>query len=130
MLGLVLGGEEPPRSRYALEVVFAAVLEREAGTSDQISDGAGDEDLIGFSCGGDTSGDMNGETGEVVAAHVALTGVKAHPDVDPHVVCGFGDLPGAANRARGPSKVATNPSPVVLISLPRKRRSCSRTARS
>ena len=84
--------------------MFAAVLEREAGTSDQVSDGAGDEDLIGFSCGGDTSGDMNGETGEVVAAHVALAGVKAHPDIDPHVVCGFGDLPGAANRARGAVK--------------------------
>ena len=129
-MALRLCGVETPASRYALEVVFAAVLEREAGTSDQVSDGAGDEDLIGFSCGGDTSGDMNGETGEVVAPQVALTGVKAHPDVDPHVVCGFGDLPGAANRARGPSKVATKPSPVVLISLPRNLRSCSRTARS
>ena len=129
-MALRLCGVEPPASRYALEVVFAAVLEREAGTSDQVSDRAGDEDFIGVSCGGDASGDMDGETCEVVAAHVALTRVKAHPDIDPQVVCRFGDLPGAANRARGPSKVATKPSPVVLISLPRNLRSCSRTARS
>jgi hypothetical protein len=84
--------------------VFAAVLEREAGTSDQVSDRAGDEDFIGVSCGGDASGDMDGETCEVVAAHVALTRVKSHPDIDAQVVCGFGDLAGAANGPCGAVK--------------------------
>src|SRR5262245_55163652 len=63
-----LRGKEAPRVRNALEFVLAALAERDAGARDEILDRAGDQDFVGTRQGTDASGDVDGETGEIVAA--------------------------------------------------------------
>src|SRR5215510_9652689 len=86
-----LCGKEAPRVRNALEFVLAALAERDAGARDEILDRAGDQDFVGTRQGTDASGDVNGETGEIVAADFALSRVQARSHIDPEGLGGFGD---------------------------------------
>src|SRR5262249_7686244 len=95
-----LRGKEAPRVRNALEFVLAALAERDAGAHDEILDRAGDQDFVGTRQGTDTSGDVDGETGEIVAADFALSRVQARSHIDPEGLGGFGDGLGAMNGAR------------------------------
>src|SRR5215467_4112522 len=95
-----LCGKEAPRVRNALEFVLAALAERDAGARDEILDRAGDQDFVGTRQGTDASGDVDGETGEIVAADFALSRVQARSHIDPEGLGGFGDGLGAMNGAR------------------------------
>src|SRR5262245_7729455 len=93
-------GKEAPRVRNALEFVLAALAERDAGARDEILDRAGDQDFVGTRQRTDASGDVNRETGEIVAADLALSRVQARSHIDPEGLGGFGDGLGAMNGAR------------------------------
>src|SRR5215468_4224550 len=95
-----LRGKEAPRVRNALEFVLAALAERDAGPRDEILDRAGDQDFVGTRQGTDASGDVDGETGEIVAADFALSRVQARSHIDPDGLGCFGDGLGAMNGAR------------------------------
>src|SRR5262245_10989401 len=95
----------PPRQRGAkgqerLEFVLDALAERDAGARDEILDRAGDQDFVGTRQGTDASGDVDGETGEIVAADFALSRVQARSHIDPEGLGGFDDGLGAMNGAR------------------------------
>ncbi len=95
-----LRGKETPRVRNALEFVLAALAERDAGARNQILDRAGDQDFVGTRQGPDASGDVDGETGEIVAADFALPRVQARSHIDPESLGGFPDGLRAMNGAR------------------------------
>src|SRR5499426_1313233 len=96
-----LRDKEAPRVRNALEFVLAALAERDAGAHDEILDRAGDQDFVGPRQGADASGDVDGETGEIVAADFALSRVQAGSHIDSEALCGFDDRLGAMDGARG-----------------------------
>src|SRR5262249_60849358 len=95
----------------ALAFVLPALGEGEAGGRDEILDRAGDQDFVGTRQGTDTSGDVNGETGEIVAADFALSRVQARSHIDPEGLGGFGDGPGAMDGARRAVEAGQKPIP-------------------
>ena len=78
----------------------------------------------------DAGGDVHGQSSEVVTVNLALAGVQTGAELDAECAGRLEDRHRALDRSAGPSNDITKPSPVVLISRPRKRASCSRTARS
>jgi len=59
-----------------LELMLSFVFERDAGSGDQVLQSAGDQHLARRREGSDTSGDVDGEPGEVAASDFALTAVQ------------------------------------------------------
>src|SRR5262245_43083866 len=92
--------KQAPAVRNALELVLAALVEPDAGARDEILDRAGDQDFVGTRQGTDASGDVDGETGEIVGADFALSRVQARSHIDPEGLGGFVDGLGAMNGAR------------------------------
>ncbi len=118
--------DQPPASGHSLEFVFAEVVELDGRPDDEILHGARNEDLPSTGESPDTGSDVDCEAPEIVTPYLALAGVDADAYLDPEFTCRGTDRFAAANPRAGPSKEARKPSPVVLISLPRNTRSCSR----
>ena len=63
--------------------MFASFGECDVGSSDEVLDCAGDEDLSGSGDRSDAGCDVNGQSTEVISSHFALSGMKPGPDLDP-----------------------------------------------
>jgi hypothetical protein len=63
--------------------MFASFRECDVGSSDEVFDCAGDEDLSGSGDRPNAGCDVNGESTEVISSHFALSGMKPGPDFDP-----------------------------------------------
>jgi len=61
-------GEDFPAFGYAFEIVIAPIRELNVRSCDEILDGARHEQFAWISFGGDSVGDDDGESGDVVAA--------------------------------------------------------------
>src|SRR6478609_10906519 len=85
VLAKALGGNrvQLPIVGDALERVYAAVCEGDAGADDQILHRPRSEELILDREVADTSGNYDAEAGDVVTAHLHLSGVEPRPDVEP-----------------------------------------------
>src|SRR5215207_2210491 len=66
---------EVPPLGHALEFVLAGILKLDARAGDEVLHGARDEDLGWLSECGDTLGDVNRDTADVVTSHFDLAGV-------------------------------------------------------
>src|SRR5436189_6077908 len=73
-------GLELPFAIDALEVVDAAIVERDFGADDEVSNRPGDEDLAGFGFGQDASADVHRQPADPVAAQLELARVQPGSD--------------------------------------------------
>jgi hypothetical protein len=90
--------EQRPLIRDPAELVGAAGRESDGGSDDEVLDGAGGEDLVGFRECRDPNRDVNRAAGDVIADQLELPGVDAGAGLDP---AGCGGVPqgsGAADR--------------------------------
>src|SRR5262249_55555821 len=92
---------ETPLPGHAVEVVRATVHETQAGASDQLLDGAGDENLARCSARRYSCADVNGDAADVVAHHCALARVQPRSDLDPQRADAVANVAGAADSACG-----------------------------
>jgi hypothetical protein len=72
-----------------------------------------------------SGGDVDGDAADAPIQHLDLTGVKAGWISIPSVRTASASSVAHRTARAGPSKVARKPSPVVWISLPRKRSRCT-----
>ena len=93
----------------------------------KVLDRARHQYLAGASERRDARADVNGNTAYVLIDHFAFASMEPCPDLDPKGPDLVSNGAGAATPRAGPSKVARMPSPVVLISWPRKRARLLRT---
>ena len=77
--------EEPPLARNALELVGAPVGQVDPRTHHEVLDRSRDEHLARPRVGADSSRDVNRHAAEIIADHLALSGVKTRPDLDPEL---------------------------------------------
>src|SRR6185312_10116067 len=70
-------GEEAPFARHALQFTGTAIAERDAGTDDEVLDGARNEDLVRARERSDSGADVYSHAAYVVAHELALAGVEA-----------------------------------------------------
>src|SRR3954452_16456786 len=94
--------KQPPLIGDPLERPRPAVLERDAGTGDEVADRARHEHLAGSGQGSDARGDVDGDAADVVAHQLDLAGVDPDPHLQPRRACNLSDCVPAADRARGP----------------------------
>ncbi len=110
---------------HALQLVLAAVLERDPRADDEVLDRARHEHLAGPALSPDPRADVDGEPPDVVADQLDLARMQTAADLQPELRSGA--RPGSPSRNEspraGPSNVARNPSPIVLTARPRKRES-------
>ena len=118
--GSALHGEQFPGPRHPFEFVLATIAELDTRPDNEVLDGPRNEDLSRSRQRSHPGGDVHGQSAEVIASDLALARVQPHRSSIP-------SFPVASLMARaqrmaraGPSNEATKPSPVVLISLPRK----------
>jgi hypothetical protein len=67
----------------AFERVQSPVGEADPGSGDKVFDGARDEHFSPLCGVGDSSGDVHGESAEIVAPDLAFTAVEPGPDLEP-----------------------------------------------
>ena len=101
--------EQSPRSWDALQHVLAAILELDAGANDKILDCPGDQDLAWRCQRTYPSGNVDGQTPQIVASHLTLTCVKTQVKIDPERRSGVGNGQRTANRPRGPIERGNKP---------------------
>src|SRR4029078_8873934 len=87
--GAVHNGKDVPLAGCALEGRATSVRELDLGSNDKIAHRARDKHLIGWSHGRDARGDMYRKATDVIADHLALTGV--HTAANPYA-CLFRNL--------------------------------------
>jgi hypothetical protein len=73
---------ELPASRHPLQHVLTTVIELDTRANYEILDGARDKDFARGSQRTDSSGDVNGEAAQIVAPHLAFTGVETQAQLD------------------------------------------------
>ena len=115
--------EQPPFAGYALQRMGPAIGEADSRSGHQILHGARHDDLIGAGVADHASGDVHGQTAQVVVADFALSGVEPDPDLDSQPAGVLYQLPAAADRPGGPVEEARAPSPSHFTRCPRKRSS-------
>src|SRR5580698_3431405 len=93
-------GEKRPVIRDAAQPVLAAGREGDAGSGDEVLDGARYQDLGRSREGGDLGCDLDGEAGDVVAAQLDLAGMDTRPGRDAQLRRAVADGGSAAD---GPS---------------------------
>src|SRR5262245_12872430 len=111
--GDVRHGEEPPLPGHTLEGVQAAFGELDARAQHEVADGARDEYFPGLGKCADPGTDVHGESGYVVSAPLALTGVQACANAEPDPARIRGD-PGCATNCTGGS-VEDREKPVTQV---------------
>src|SRR6266542_3488648 len=99
----------PPRLRNPLQLVSAAVFERDSGTGDEILDGAGDEHLAGPGERCDTRADVDGDAADLLVDKLALAGVQPGAHVEVEVPDPVAHCTGTANGARRPVEARKEP---------------------
>ena len=92
-------GEQAPFAGHALELMGAAVLEFESGTDHQVAQRAGHEDVVRSGQCADAGADMHGDTADVVASDLALSGVQSGADLDTEGSHRVANCHGAADRS-------------------------------
>lgn len=80
--------------------MFAAIVEDDAGSRNEIGDGAGHEHLTRLRECTDTRCDVDRETGKVTASYLALSCVQSGPDVQAKSAGGGRYLQRAPGRSR------------------------------
>jgi hypothetical protein len=115
--GVAIDRQYLPGAGLASQLDAAAVLEARAGADNQITHGAGDQDLAGAGLAADPRGDVHRESPDVGVQQFALAGVDASTDLDAQPL-GLGAQRLGAADAVGPSKVVRWPSPVLLTTVP------------
>ena len=110
---------EPPGSRHALQVVFSLVIEHEVSAHHVASHRVAHQHLSRPAQIAYPFGDGHGQTGNVIAAHLDLTGVRSRPQVQPDVLGESDNLGGAAQRSPGGVEGGHEAVSVVFTSRPR-----------
>ena len=87
LLTMIRHGVEVPLARDTFELVIAAVGECEAGSGDEVSDGAGYEDFAGLCQSGDTRADRDSYASDLAVGNFAFAGVQSGANLDAQ----FGD---------------------------------------
>jgi len=101
--------------------VAASIFEMKLRTSHQILDCSRHKHLRGLRLGLDSRRDIGGDATDVIAVELDLASMKTDPEFEVETSSAVANRAGALDGPRtGPSYVATKPSPVLLISLPRK----------
>ena len=95
-----LSGKDRPLARYALELVFAAWGELQAGAGGEIDDGAGYEDLAGVGEGRDALGGVHGDPDHAGRPSFDLAGVEPCSKSDALLPCRVEHLGGAPHGTR------------------------------
>jgi hypothetical protein len=91
---------QAPLVRHALERVRAAIVEGDSGATDEILNGARDEDFAAVGCGCDACAGVDGDSGWLNADELALARMDAHPDVELEIAQAAANRVGAADGAR------------------------------
>ena len=115
---MAIDRQELPGARHTTQLDAAAVLKAGAGADDQVTDGAGDEDVAGSGLAEDPRGDVYGDSPDVGVEQFALAGVDAGADLDAQCLGIDTQRLGAADGLRGPSNVMRWPSPVPFTTVP------------
>ena len=68
--------EQSPFAQIVFQHFCAAFSELNAGTGDQVFDGAGNQHVANVGLRGDFFGDFNGQTAYLIVEHVAFAGVQ------------------------------------------------------
>jgi hypothetical protein len=95
------GGEQAPLPRHALELVHAAVIERDLRARDEVLDRARDEHFACLRLRGDPSTHIYGETRDLLSPDLTLTGVDTAAHFDSKVADRLADGDSTSNRASG-----------------------------
>ena len=82
--------------------MLSLVHELDTRACNQVLHRGGDQHLAWCGEGLDAGGDVHGQTGEVVAADLALAGVQSGSHLDAQFMCGLGDRCGAGDGPSGP----------------------------
>ena len=90
-----------PRLGDAFEAVFAAIVEADTGSGNEIDDGARHQHFAGCRGFADAMGKVNGDAGQVSAAPFDLAGVDPDPNIETDLARGVADRSPAADRTRG-----------------------------
>jgi hypothetical protein len=95
------------------------VSQGDVGAHDQVANGPGGQDVPGLGGRHHPRRDVDGDPADVAVAELNLAGVQPRPELDADASQLISERAAAQRIARpGPSKVASIPSPVVLISWP------------
>ena len=79
---MAIDRQELPGAGHAPQLDAAAVLEAGARADDQVTDGAGDQDVAGAGVAADPRRDVYGDPPDVGVEQFALAGVDASADLD------------------------------------------------
>src|SRR5215207_6503447 len=96
--------EEFPFTLDAVERVPSSVPEADTGTSRQVLDRAGDQDLSRPRQRAHPGGDVHRDPARAVLEHFAFPGMDPHPDLEPERLGGVDDRAGAADGLGGPQE--------------------------
>ena len=84
--------------------MFAAVGKAQFAADDEVADGAGGEDLSGLREAHDAGGEVDGESGDVVAGAFDFAGVQSGANLEHEVACVADDLSRTAHAMGGPGE--------------------------
>ena len=115
----VLDRVQAPFVRHSFEDMSTLFGQGDAGADQMALHGFGHEDLTGAGKITDPLRDADREADDVVRPDLELTGMDAGAHLKADTPCSGCDLCRGAHGPVVASKVARNPSPVVLISRPR-----------
>src|SRR5581483_11262719 len=90
--------EEPPAVGHSFELMFAAVLEAQAGPGDDALHRLRDEHLAGTRHAPDPRGDVDGDAADVVPHDLDLAGVETDARLEAHALHAVHDRLAAPHR--------------------------------
>ena len=109
---------ELPVPRNSLQRRSFLRAEVDDGAAGQLCHSFGHEHFAGLCASADAGRDMHSQSAKVLAANRAFSRMQAGAYLDAERTYAGHDGQSALNCSAGPSKLATKPSPVVLISMP------------
>src|SRR5207245_5723451 len=93
--------EHSPGTWDSLEFMFFAIGEGDAGTGNQINDGAGREYFAGLCERGDSCADVNSDPADVIVHDLDFACVQSGSHCHTEFYSSCGDRGGASNRSCG-----------------------------
>ena len=115
---MAIDGQELPGARHSAQLDASVVFEPRARAYDQVTHGAGDEDVAGACLAADPGRDVHGDPPDVGVQQFAFAGVDACADSMPNVSASVRNASAQRMACVGPSNVARWPSPVLLTTVP------------
>ena len=94
-------GEEPPGTGYALELMFATILEVNARGPDQVSDHARRQDFAWGSQGFDPLAGVDGDANQLAATALRFPRMHASPNLETSAARSVSGSGGAAKGSGG-----------------------------